>query len=95
MTGCALRPPELDIEGCTIRTSYDTVGRVETITPFRGDQGWMLRPLAPGWTIEYRDQRGDLCYINEVFVEDGQIYAHPWRDRIEVVQQVARQMRMF
>lgn len=92
---CALRPPELDIEGCTIRTSYDTGGRVETITPFQGDSDYMLRPLMSGWTIEYRDERGSLCFINEVFIEGGQIYAHPWRDRVEVVHQVARQMRLF
>jgi hypothetical protein len=31
------------------------------------------------------DGRGGPCWINEVFVEDGRIFAHPWRDEITVV----------
>lgn len=94
---CAQRPPELEIEDCTIRTSYGTGGQVTEVRgPYQPQPDHTMRPLLGGWTIVYKHPRdGSKCWINEVFVEDGAIYSCPWRDRIEVVQQVERQMKLF
>ena len=96
MMGTALRPPELQLEGATIRTSYGTGGRViEATGPHPPDPDWLLRPWMGGWTIVYEHRFGGPCWINEVFVEDGRIYAYPWRDKIEVVEAGVGQMRLF
>lgn len=89
------RPPELELENCVIQTSYGTGGRVLEVCPHTPNPDWLPRPLLGGWAIVYLDRRGAKNWINEVFVEDGQIYAHPWRDRIEVVKKAPRQLRLF
>lgn len=89
------RPPELEIENCVIRTSYGTGGRVIEVRPCPPDPDRLPRPRMGGWTIVYLDKRGDTCWINEVYVEGGQIYAHPWCDRIVVVERAPRQLHLF
>lgn len=83
------RPLELQLENCVIRTSYGTGGRVIEVCPHSLDS-----PLG-GWTIVYLDRHGVKCWINEVSVEDGQIRAYPWGDRIEVVERGTRQLHLF
>ena len=89
----APRPPELQLEGSIIRTTWGTFGRViEVQGPFQPDpdvEWWLDRPDTGGWTIVYEDlregsRRGTKGWINEVFVEGGRIYASPWRDEIWV-----------
>jgi hypothetical protein len=83
-----VRPPELRIEGCLIKTSYGTGGKVLRVEgPYPPDPEWYARLRLGGYTIVYEplDGRGGPCWINEVFVEDGRIFAHPWRDEITVV----------
>ncbi len=80
------RPPELELEGCVIRTSYGTGGRVLEVRPHLPGSGWY---------IIFVDKTGYTCWLDEVFVEDGQIYAYPWRDRVEVVERGPRQLRLF
>lgn len=89
------RPPELEIENCVIRTSYGTGGRVIEVRHYAPDPDRLPRPCMGGWTIVYLDTHGAKRWINEVFVEDGQIYAYPWRDRIEVVERGPRQLSLF
>lgn len=98
MNAClnVVRPPELRLEGCIIRTSYGTGGRVLRVEgPYPPDLNWFARPCLGGWTIVYEDDRDHTCYINEVFVENGRIYAHPWRDEIEVVEVGEAQLSLF
>jgi len=87
-------PPELDIVGCEITTSYGTGGIVTAVTgPYSPDPDWFARPRMGGYSIVYEDQ----CWINEVYVENGRIYtgpckppdaACPGRDEVVVVGRV-------
>ena len=90
-------PPELQLEGATINTSYGTGGQVLAVTgPYPPDPDWHIRPWMGGYTIVYTPPiGGGKCWINEVHVVDGHIYAHPWRDEIEVVDVGVQQTRLF
>lgn len=106
-----VRPPELQLEGCIIEITTgnapadvgprNTRGRViEVKGPYPPDPDWYVRPWLGGWTIVFEDMRPDIDgdrtrWINEVFVEDGRIYAHPWRDEIEVVEVGEAQLSLF
>lgn len=104
------RPPELQIEGCIIEITGNApanVGRsksryrvTEVAGPYPPDPDWYVRPHLGGWTLVCKDDRegivGDRTrWINEVFAEDGKLFAYPWRDQIEVVEVREGQMRLF
>lgn len=92
----AALPPELQIVGATIRTSYGTTGTVVEVTgPHPPDPNWYARPWMGGWSIRYVDESGAEGRINEVYVESGMILAHPWRDRIVVEERGRGQLQLF
>ena len=106
-----LRPPELQLEGCIIEITSNapsTPGkpkyryRVREVSgPYPPDPNWYARPRIGGWTLVCEDLREGISgnrtrWINEVFVENGRIFAYPWRDEIVVIERSAeQQLSMF
>lgn len=99
-----LRPPELQLEGCIVRIKIkcksgavlEEVSRVVGVSgPYKRDDWdkpcWnlALRRIKPEWMASTPD------WI-EVFVENGRIFAYPWRDEIVVIERPAeQQLSMF
>lgn len=75
---------------------YYSRGRViEVSGPHPPDPDWYARPHMGGYTIEFecldehrmwQRKRYRTGWLNEVHVDDGRIYAYPWRDEVEVVE---------
>lgn len=93
LEGCVVRI----IHGRTLSSAggYAGTGRVIRVSgPYPADPldiRWFKRPYIDGWCVkwEYLDPAhlvGQVGWMNEVFVEGGRIYAHPWRDEIVVVE---------
>lgn len=106
-----IRPHELQLEGCVIELACHAPAGIgakrrylvlAVSGPYAPDPDWCARPHLGGYSLTvdcvymtWVPESRRLGWINEVFVEDGRIYAHPWRDEIEVVEVGSSQLSLF